>query len=100
MHFVLCALGGVAIIGLLVAAVMGLWNWIVPGITGWTSITYWQALGLALLLRLLTGFHPPMFPLRGRRHMHEKMRRMSMAERRAFIHSQLHKLTGEEGGDE
>lgn len=81
---------------LLVAAVMRLWNWIVPGITRWTSITYWQALGVALLLRLLTGFHPPMLPLRGRRHMHEKMRRMSMGERRAFIHSQLHKLTGEE----
>ena len=32
-----------------------IWNWQIPAITGWTSITYWQALALAVLFRLLTG---------------------------------------------
>lgn len=32
-----------------------IWNWQIPAITGWTSITYWQALALAVLFRLLIG---------------------------------------------
>ena len=32
-----------------------IWNWQIPAITGWTSITYWQALAFAVLFRLLTG---------------------------------------------
>ena len=32
-----------------------IWNWQIPTITGWTTITYWQALALAVLFRLLTG---------------------------------------------
>ena len=32
-----------------------IWNWQVPAITGWTTITYWQALTFAMLFRLLNG---------------------------------------------
>jgi Ca2+/H+ antiporter, TMEM165/GDT1 family len=40
------------------AAVMLLWNALIPNIFGVNSITYWQALGLLILARLLTGgFH-------------------------------------------
>ena len=37
------------------AAVMLLWNALIPDIFGVNSITYWQALGLLILARLLTG---------------------------------------------
>jgi Ca2+/H+ antiporter, TMEM165/GDT1 family len=38
--------------------VMQLWNWIIPVISPLTSITYWQAMGLFLLSRILFGgFH-------------------------------------------
>lgn len=40
---------------LAVAAVMLLWNYLIPAITGWATINYWQALGLMVLGRLVTG---------------------------------------------
>ena len=36
-------------------AVMWLWNSILPGITGVRSITFWQALGLLVLCKILFG---------------------------------------------
>ncbi len=37
--------------------VMYLWNWLLPGLFGWHQITFWQALGLLLLCRILFGSH-------------------------------------------
>jgi hypothetical protein len=40
------------------AAVMLLWNVLMPELFGLVAITYWQAIGLLILTRLLTGgFH-------------------------------------------
>ena len=51
-------IGFVAIAFLFGAVVMGLWNWLMPGLFHLGMITYWQAVGLALLGRLLFGgFH-------------------------------------------
>jgi hypothetical protein len=35
--------------------VMHLWNWLLPGLFGWHVITFWQALGLLVLCRILFG---------------------------------------------
>jgi hypothetical protein len=35
--------------------VMLLWNWLLPAIFGWKLITFWQALGLLALCRILFG---------------------------------------------
>jgi len=35
--------------------VMQLWNWVMPAVFGWHAITFWQALGLLLLSKLLFG---------------------------------------------
>jgi hypothetical protein len=32
-----------------------LWNWLLPALFGWRSITFWQALGLLALCRILFG---------------------------------------------
>jgi len=32
-----------------------LWNWLVPDLFGWRPITFWQALGLLVLCRILFG---------------------------------------------
>src|SRR5262245_4459313 len=37
--------------------VMLLWNWILPPLTGWREITFWQAIGLLALCRILFGGH-------------------------------------------
>jgi hypothetical protein len=48
------------VIGLLVVAVvtfivMHLWNWLAPSVFGWHVITYWQALGILILSKILFG---------------------------------------------
>lgn len=47
----------VAIIGLLLLGLilMGLWNWLVPSLFNGPQITFWQALGLFLLAKILFG---------------------------------------------
>jgi len=49
-----------------------LWNWLLPPLFGWRQITFWQALGLLVLCRMLFGG----FGMRGtmRSRMRERMR--------------------------
>jgi hypothetical protein len=57
---VLGVLGFVAIAALLGLVIMALWNALIPGIFNLPVIGYWQALGLAILSRMLfggMGFH-------------------------------------------
>jgi len=35
--------------------VRSLWNWLLPPLFGWPVITFWQALGLLILCRILFG---------------------------------------------
>ena len=50
-----------AILGLLLFTFLGgalvqqLWNWLLPALFGWPRITFWQALGLLALCRILFG---------------------------------------------
>jgi hypothetical protein len=35
--------------------VMLLWNWLLPPLFGWRTLTFWQGLGLLALCRILIG---------------------------------------------
>jgi len=35
--------------------IMWLWNWLMPDIFGLTTITYWQAVGIFILFKILLG---------------------------------------------
>src|SRR5260370_25017640 len=35
--------------------VMQLWNWLLPPLFGWRLLTFWQALGILVLCRILFG---------------------------------------------
>jgi hypothetical protein len=35
--------------------VQWLWNWLVPSIIGWRQVTFWQAVGMLALCRILFG---------------------------------------------
>jgi hypothetical protein len=54
-------LAPLAILGILLfiaiggAVVQQLWNWLLPPIFGWRAITFWQALGMLALCRILFG---------------------------------------------
>ena len=50
--------GIIAITGLAILfgfVIMWLWNWLMPEIFGLTTLTYWQAVGLFILFKLLLG---------------------------------------------
>lgn len=55
--------------------VMRLWNWLLPLLFGWRQITFWQAIGILALCRILFGSHGFRGPLRSnvRRRMQERM---------------------------
>lgn len=55
---------GLSIVALLALAVMALWNWLIPAIfAGGPVISYWQALGLMVLSKILFGgLKPPHSP--------------------------------------
>jgi hypothetical protein len=50
-----------AILGMLLFVFIGgelvqhLWNWLLPPLFGWRQVTFWQALGLLVLCRILFG---------------------------------------------
>lgn len=54
-RIIMCIVGFIAILFLFGAIVMWLWNWLMPLIFHLGVITYWQAVGLAILGRLLFG---------------------------------------------
>lgn len=35
--------------------VLHLWNWLLPPLFGWRELTFWQALGMLVLCRILFG---------------------------------------------
>ena len=53
--FVAVPLGLVIFIAIGGEVVMHLWNWLLPTLFGWRQITFWQALGLLALCRILFG---------------------------------------------
>jgi hypothetical protein len=61
--------------------VMQLWNWLLPPLFGWHLITFWQALGLLLLSRILFGSWGSGGGNRGRRGRREKWDKMTPEER-------------------
>jgi hypothetical protein len=66
--------------------IMHLWNWLMPGLFGLNMITFWQALGLFVLGKLLLGGfhrHHGGRPRWGR-HMRERWDQMSPEERERF----------------
>ncbi len=81
-----------AILAMLVFVVIGgeivlhLWNWLLPPLFGWRQITFWQALGLLALCRILFGGHGwhrsgrPNF----RRRMKDRCEHMTPEERERF----------------
>jgi hypothetical protein len=70
--------------------VMRLWNWLLPRLFGWQQITFWQAVGLLALCRILFGHHgwrghrPSNFRQRMRDRMSHRCGSMSPEEREKF----------------
>src|SRR5208282_793076 len=81
-----------SILGMLLFIVIGgeivlhLWNWLLPPLFDWRQITFWQALGLLALCRILFGgfgWHGS-GRSRFRRRMEERCGHMTPEERERF----------------
>ena len=73
--------------------VSALWNWLMPALFGFGVITFWQALGLFLLGRILLGGLRGFGGHRGYRHhrrMHERWEQMTAQERESFSRGLKH----------
>ena len=71
------------------AVTMLLWNWLMPAIFGLGVISFWQALGILVLCRLLFGgFGKIKFGGMGHRHgnpIREKWMQMTPEEQKEFL---------------
>jgi hypothetical protein len=80
----------VAAIAILAFTVFGfvvthLWNYLMPGLFGLHAITFWQAVGLIVLGRLLFGGFGPRFGgAPWRRHWADRWEQMTPEEREKF----------------
>jgi hypothetical protein len=63
-----------------------LWNWLLPPLFGWRQISFWQALGMLALCRILFGGFGCHGPQRSsfRRRIAERREAMSPEERERF----------------
>jgi hypothetical protein len=85
-------LAPLAILGIALFIALGgevvrqLWNWLLPPIFGWRQITFWQALAMLALCRILFGgFGCHGSPRSGfRRRMAERREAMTPEERERF----------------
>src|SRR5216683_1323186 len=66
--------------------VMGLWNWLAPAVFGLRTITFWQALGILILSKILFGGFRgrPGYGGHWRRRMSERWQQMTPEEREQF----------------
>lgn len=93
---------GVGFIALIVAVVMWLWNELVPRITGWNTINYWQALELMILFRLINGnlFSGKSFKKnkasKSKQHLHQ----MTFEERNTLLHRLMSTSDNDTAGNE
>lgn len=78
-------IGMAAFIALGSYIVMSLWNWLLPALFGWRVISFWQALGVLILCRILFGGFGGGMRRHGRgRHMADRWNRMTPEEREQF----------------
>jgi Ca2+/H+ antiporter, TMEM165/GDT1 family len=83
LKFVVFALLFVTVFGFVV---MRLWNWLMPPLFGWHLISFWQALGVLVLSKILFGgFRGHAGPNKyWRRRMRERWEHMTPEEREKF----------------
>src|SRR5512141_1022629 len=84
----LAIVGFAAFIAVGGAVVRYLWNWLLPPLFGWHQVTFWQAIGLLALCRILFGGlgRHGFDRSHVRRRMAERWEHMTPEERERFRH--------------
>lgn len=85
MFIVPAAIAGMVLFAALGGAVVrGLWNWLLPSLFHFPPITFWQALGILALSRILFGGFGLGGGHRGRRRWRGRWEEMTPEERERF----------------
>jgi hypothetical protein len=81
--FFVAPLGLAVFVAICGEVVMHLWNWLLPALFGWRLISFWQAIGLLVLCRILFGGfgNHGSDRSRSKRSMAERWERMTPEER-------------------
>jgi len=76
--------------------VMRLWNWLMPALFGWHGITFWQAIGILVLSKILFGGFHGRHGGRGhwRHRMSERWEKMTPEEREKLRQSMRGRFCG------
>lgn len=88
-RFIFIPLGVAAILSIISYVVMQLWNHLIPEIFNLSTITFWQAMGLFVLCKILFGFGKGGRGMGGgapwmKHKMAERMKHMTPEERERF----------------
>ena len=88
-RFIFIPLAAAAFLSLTGLVVMNLWNYLLPGILHVGAITFWQAIGIFVLCKILFGFGRGGRRMGGggpwmRRKMEDRFKNMSPQEREKF----------------
>ena len=92
--FIFIPFGIAAFLALISFVVMNLWNYLLPGILHVGVITFWQAMGIFILCKILFGFgrgHRPGGAPWMRRRMEERFKNMTPEEREKFKEKMGHR---------
>jgi hypothetical protein len=86
-RFIFIPLAAIAFLSLISFVVMNLWNYLLPEILHVGFISFWQAMGIFVLCKILFGFgkgHRGMGGPWARHRMEERFRNMSPEEKEKF----------------
>ncbi|MCI2082924.1 MAG: hypothetical protein LKK08_04010 [Bacteroidales bacterium] len=91
----------IALCAVISLIIMWLWNLLIPNITHWSNINYWQSLGLLVFFRLLCGnfrffSYYPHHRRYYRHHHHSGLDDMSPEEKEAFVRKRFQDLMNDE----
>jgi hypothetical protein len=75
---------GLVAVAVFGCVVMSLWNWLAPAVFGLHSITFWQALGVLILSKILFGGFHGRHGGHWKRRMNERWQQMTPEEREQF----------------
>ena len=86
----LMPVGFLVVAALISVVVMTLWNWLMPALFGLGVISFWQALGIFILSRILFGGFGGRHEFKRHKHhamhhIHKKWMEMTPEQRREFI---------------
>jgi predicted membrane chloride channel (bestrophin family) len=93
---------GVVAVAVFGFVVMSLWNWLAPAVFGLRSITFWQALGILILSKILFGGFRGRAGYGGhwRRRMKDRWQQMTPEEREQFRQGMFSRRGGSDAATE